>query len=94
MQTNMLTTSSTSDKRLCMKTGIRLSVLRLDKPALRHGRTCDAYLKHLQFDDENKSWHISAESFTPSHAKLPAGEGLGVGVRMYICIHMCVRVCV
>lgn len=45
--------------------------------------SCDAYLKHLQFDDENKSWHISAENFSASHAKLEQG-------RATVCVCVCV----
>lgn len=34
----------------------------------------DAYLKHLQFDDENKPWHISMENFPAPHANLEQGR--------------------
>lgn len=43
-----------------------------------------AYLKRLQFDDENKPWHISMENFQALHANLEQG-------RAPVCMHVFVR---
>ena len=52
---------------------------------------CDAYLKHLQFDDENKPWHISMEKFPAPHANLQQGRA---PVCVCVCVCVCVWVCV
>ena len=53
---------------------------------------CDAYLKHLQFDDENKPWHISMENFLAPHANLQQGRAPAC---LCVCVHTqaWVRVC-
>lgn len=45
-----------------------------------------AYLKRLQFDDENKPWHISMENFQALHANLEQG-------RAPACVHVSACVC-
>lgn len=48
---------------------------------------CDAYLKRLQFDDENKPWHISMDNFPAPHANLEQGRA-----PVWECVSVCVCV--
>lgn len=76
----------------CVKIGIRHPMPEPDKCVCVC--VCDAYLKHLQFDDENKPWHISMENFPAPHANLVQGRAPSacVTVSVRVCVCVCVAV--